>query len=259
MPSWPESTKYISHATIRVDGASKASGRARYSSDIQADGWLYGMILRSKWPVAEISEINLDKALQIPGAGVFDFVGGWMRILFQQRRHAHDEPRCAITALQRVPVNERPLDLRQFPVLGQPFNCSNLVTLRLDGEFLAGINRLVVEQDGASPASSAVAAFLGAGQAGIIAQRVEQRDTRLQLELEDFAVDLERNGHRAGANHFFGIDLFQFLRHGGGLRGHRRDGRGPQSFKKCPAGKGTRAGCFRLIHKLIKWSLIAFS
>ncbi|HXR03395.1 MAG TPA: xanthine dehydrogenase family protein molybdopterin-binding subunit [Verrucomicrobiae bacterium] len=67
MASWPESPKYISHATTRVDGAPKASGRARYASDIQADGWLYGMILRSKWPAAKITEVNLDKALGIPG------------------------------------------------------------------------------------------------------------------------------------------------------------------------------------------------
>jgi xanthine dehydrogenase YagR molybdenum-binding subunit len=67
MPSWTEQPKYISHATTRVDAPAKVTGRARYSSDIQADGWLYGMILRSKWPAAKISEINLDKALQVPG------------------------------------------------------------------------------------------------------------------------------------------------------------------------------------------------
>jgi len=67
MASWPQPTKYISHVTTRVDGPPKATGRARYSSDIQADGWLYGMILRSKWPSAKISEINLDPALKIPG------------------------------------------------------------------------------------------------------------------------------------------------------------------------------------------------
>jgi xanthine dehydrogenase YagR molybdenum-binding subunit len=67
MPSWPEQPKYISHATTRVDAPAKVTGKARYSSDIQAEGWLYGMILRSKWPAAKISEINLDKALQIPG------------------------------------------------------------------------------------------------------------------------------------------------------------------------------------------------
>ncbi len=67
MPSWPAETKYISHATTRIDGPAKVTGRARYSSDIQENGWLYGMILRSKWPTAKIIDINLHKALQIPG------------------------------------------------------------------------------------------------------------------------------------------------------------------------------------------------
>ena len=67
MPSWPTETKYISHPTLRVDAVPKVTGRARYSSDIQADGWLYGMILRSKWPAAKILSVNLDKARQVPG------------------------------------------------------------------------------------------------------------------------------------------------------------------------------------------------
>jgi xanthine dehydrogenase YagR molybdenum-binding subunit len=67
MPSWPTETKYISQPTVRVDATPKVTGRARYSSDIQADGWLYGMILRSKWPAAKILSVNLDKARQVPG------------------------------------------------------------------------------------------------------------------------------------------------------------------------------------------------
>jgi xanthine dehydrogenase YagR molybdenum-binding subunit len=67
MPSWPAETKYISQKTVRVDAPEKVTGRARYSSDIQANGWLYGMILRSKWPAAKISAINLEPALKIPG------------------------------------------------------------------------------------------------------------------------------------------------------------------------------------------------
>jgi xanthine dehydrogenase YagR molybdenum-binding subunit len=42
-------------------------GAAKYSSDVQPQGWLYGMILRSRWPKARITRINLDKAQQIPG------------------------------------------------------------------------------------------------------------------------------------------------------------------------------------------------
>lgn len=67
MASWPSKTKYITHPTERIDGPVKASGRAHYSSDIQAKGWLYGMILRSKWPAAKITDINLEKALKVPG------------------------------------------------------------------------------------------------------------------------------------------------------------------------------------------------
>ncbi|HUB87917.1 MAG TPA: xanthine dehydrogenase family protein molybdopterin-binding subunit [Verrucomicrobiae bacterium] len=67
MPSWPKETKYITHPTTRVDGPAKVTGNARYSSDIQADGWLYGMILRSKWPAATITAINLAPALKVPG------------------------------------------------------------------------------------------------------------------------------------------------------------------------------------------------
>src|SRR5882724_12626539 len=67
MPSWPTETKYIGQSTTRIDAVPKVTGKARYASDIQADGWLYGMILRSKWPAAKILSVNLEKALKIPG------------------------------------------------------------------------------------------------------------------------------------------------------------------------------------------------
>jgi xanthine dehydrogenase YagR molybdenum-binding subunit len=67
MSSWPTETKYISHSTARIDAPAKLTGKARYASDIQAEGWLYGMILRSKWPAAKILSVNLDKARQLPG------------------------------------------------------------------------------------------------------------------------------------------------------------------------------------------------
>jgi xanthine dehydrogenase YagR molybdenum-binding subunit len=67
MPSWPENRVHIgSHAT-RVDGVVKVTGAAKYPSDVQPDGWLYGMILRSKWPAAKITKVNLDKARKVPG------------------------------------------------------------------------------------------------------------------------------------------------------------------------------------------------
>ena len=67
MPSWPEKRVHIGSAARRIDAPAKVTGAAKYSSDVQPDGWLYGMILRSKWPKARISKITLDKALKVPG------------------------------------------------------------------------------------------------------------------------------------------------------------------------------------------------
>ncbi len=67
MPSWPEKKTVIGSRTKRVDGPAKVTGEAKYASDVQPDGWLYGMILRSKWPKAKITKINLDKARSVPG------------------------------------------------------------------------------------------------------------------------------------------------------------------------------------------------
>src|ERR1043166_6923983 len=67
MPSWPEQRTLIGAHTKRVDGPAKVTGAAKYPSDVQPDGWLYGMILRSKWPKARITKIDLEKARSVPG------------------------------------------------------------------------------------------------------------------------------------------------------------------------------------------------
>src|SRR6267378_5157982 len=77
MPSWPEKRVHIGSHAKRIDAAAKVTGAAKYSSDVQPDGWLYGMILRSKWPKAKITKINLEKALKVPGikAAILDREG----------------------------------------------------------------------------------------------------------------------------------------------------------------------------------------
>jgi xanthine dehydrogenase YagR molybdenum-binding subunit len=67
MAEWPKMTEFLGKSTPRVDGAMKVTGAAKYSSDVQPEGWLYAMILRSKWPSAIIRSINLEKAKAVPG------------------------------------------------------------------------------------------------------------------------------------------------------------------------------------------------
>src|SRR6266404_745943 len=67
MPSWPEKREYIGSHAKRIDAPAKVTGAAKYTSDVQPEGWLYGMILRSKWPKAKITRINLETAAKVPG------------------------------------------------------------------------------------------------------------------------------------------------------------------------------------------------
>jgi len=64
---WPANPEYLGKDTPRVDGPLKVSGAAKYSSDVQPKGWLYGMIYRSKWAAATVRSINLEKAKAVPG------------------------------------------------------------------------------------------------------------------------------------------------------------------------------------------------
>jgi len=67
MPSWPEQRTHIGSHAKRIDAPPKVTGAAKYASDVQPDGWLYGMILRSKWAKAKITAIDLEKAKAMPG------------------------------------------------------------------------------------------------------------------------------------------------------------------------------------------------
>src|SRR5258705_13634565 len=67
MPSWPENRVHIGSNAKRIDAPAKVTGAAKYASDVQPEGWRYGMILRSKWPKARITKINLEKASKMPG------------------------------------------------------------------------------------------------------------------------------------------------------------------------------------------------
>jgi xanthine dehydrogenase YagR molybdenum-binding subunit len=64
---WPEKREVLSTLVRREDAPMKVTGKAKYSSDVQPDGLLYGMILRSPWPAAKIHSINLEKAQKAPG------------------------------------------------------------------------------------------------------------------------------------------------------------------------------------------------
>src|SRR5262245_2050507 len=111
-------------------------------------------------------------------------------MFFQQRRAGHDEAGSAEPALLRVVVPEGLLDRVELAVLFESFDGPNLLALRLDGQRRAGVDRLAVNDHRAGAASGAIAHAFGAGDVQIVAQRVEQRDARLDTYLLRGAVDV---------------------------------------------------------------------
>jgi xanthine dehydrogenase D subunit len=57
----------VGHSPIRPDGGAKAQGRFAFSSDLEADGMLWGRTLRSPHPHARIRSIDVGPALAIAG------------------------------------------------------------------------------------------------------------------------------------------------------------------------------------------------
>jgi xanthine dehydrogenase YagR molybdenum-binding subunit len=68
MPTaWPEKRRLIGKKHRRVDGPAKATGRAKYSFDINRPGMLYARILRCPYAHATITSIDTGAAEKMPG------------------------------------------------------------------------------------------------------------------------------------------------------------------------------------------------
>jgi len=57
----------INSSIKRVDAYEKVTGKAKFAADLSFPDMLYGKVLRSKYPHAQILKINIDRALIYPG------------------------------------------------------------------------------------------------------------------------------------------------------------------------------------------------
>ena len=62
--------QYIGKSEYNVNATAKATGRAKYCSDMQLPGMLYAKVKRSPYPHARIVSIDTSKAEQLPGVKV---------------------------------------------------------------------------------------------------------------------------------------------------------------------------------------------
>jgi xanthine dehydrogenase YagR molybdenum-binding subunit len=65
--TWPKEPRLIGKKIRRIDGPEKATGRAKYSFDINRPGLLHARILRCPYAHAKLVSIDLDAVKKLPG------------------------------------------------------------------------------------------------------------------------------------------------------------------------------------------------
>src|SRR4051812_21097736 len=64
---WPKKRRILGTRVRRLDGPAKATGRAKYSYDINRKGMLHGKFLRCPYAHAKIKSIDTTAARRVPG------------------------------------------------------------------------------------------------------------------------------------------------------------------------------------------------
>lgn len=67
MANWPENPTLIGHRITRLDGMAKATGGAKYPSDLRPEGMLFGVLLYSPYARATIKSIDTAAAEKLAG------------------------------------------------------------------------------------------------------------------------------------------------------------------------------------------------
>ncbi|MDA0745175.1 MAG: xanthine dehydrogenase family protein molybdopterin-binding subunit [bacterium] len=95
----------------RMEAVQKVTGKAKYTYDINLPGLLYGMILRSPHPHAEVVRVDLGGAQNFPGVrAVVDFEKKTVRYAGEEvAAVAAISPEAAAAALKQIHVTYNPL------------------------------------------------------------------------------------------------------------------------------------------------------
>src|SRR5215217_5159043 len=72
---WPKKRRLLGTKVKRLDGPEKATGRAKYSYDVNRPGMLHGAILRSPHAHAKIKSIDTSAAKKTPGFKALAMIG----------------------------------------------------------------------------------------------------------------------------------------------------------------------------------------
>ena len=105
----------------------------------------------------------------------------------------HHHARCAVTALKRVIFYEGFLHRIELAVFSQSFDGRHCAAVRLHGKVETGFHHFAVEQHGARAALADHAADVRAGEADILAQKMREQNTRLDVFFIKSSVNSDPN------------------------------------------------------------------
>src|SRR5438270_10998640 len=76
--SWPpqESRRLLGKRISRIDGRDKASGRAKYASDLNKPGLLFGALLTSPHAHAKVVSVDTSEAQKVKGVTAVRVISG---------------------------------------------------------------------------------------------------------------------------------------------------------------------------------------
>src|SRR5262245_30478047 len=72
---WPKKRRILGTRVRRLDGPDKATGRAKYSYDVNRPGMLYGAILRTPYAHAKVRSLDTTAAKKTPGFKALAMIG----------------------------------------------------------------------------------------------------------------------------------------------------------------------------------------
>jgi hypothetical protein len=134
---------------------------------------------------------------KIPRQSYFNIIkiGVWMFVQEGLARY-HKAGRTK-AALLRVVFDKSGHDGMQLATVREPFDGYDLTSLRLYREQAASIDWLAIEDDRAGATDPAIAHLLSPGQIQMVAESIEQRDARFEIQCVAHTVNPQSDGHRS--------------------------------------------------------------
>ncbi len=139
---------------------------------------------------------------KVARARFFNFRERRIFFLVKEGSERHDKAGSAVAAHQSIAFDERLLHRIQTFLVAEAFDSKDFLTLHLEGEFHASVDRLTIHKDSAPSARGAIANFFGAGKSEPVSEDVEQGFARLYCNLLPVAVDPKNQFCCAGTDGF---------------------------------------------------------